>query len=172
MRQQTLPAAGDFPYRGATSSSPATGLLGARAARRLQGGEVLLLWGPLGAGKTCFVQGLCRALGVSEEVTIPSFTLAHRYAGRLVVHHLDFYRIAPDDDLTDVGVEAVIDEVEQGGAVLVVEWPLPLLPLLGSRLEMLALPGAAPEERLWYLRGVPDLPAIWRDLLAPEGNSC
>src|SRR6478609_2865132 len=60
----------------------------------LEGGEILLLSGPLGAGKTIFVKGICAALGIdSEDVTSPSFTLVNPYSGRLQLYHLDLYRL-------------------------------------------------------------------------------
>jgi len=170
--RQPIPAAAGFPRRLVTGSADQTLALGRRAARRLRGGEVLLLYGPLGAGKTCFVQGLCRGLGVGEEVTSPTFTLANRYTGRLVVHHLDFFRVGPDQSLTDIGVQAVLEEVEGGGAVLVVEWPGPLLPHVPVRLEWLALPGRGPQERIWHLRGIPALPPFWDDVLWTEDGPC
>jgi tRNA threonylcarbamoyladenosine biosynthesis protein TsaE len=172
MPGQAIPPAEHFTHHGRTGSPAATRRLGARAANRLQGGEILLLWGPLGAGKTCFVQGLCAELGVPDDVTSPSFNLLREYRGRLAVHHLDFYRLEPGADLVDVGVEAVLEAVEAGTAVLVVEWPEPLLPLLGPRLELLALPGASELERTWHLRALPVLPLAWNDLLAREEPSC
>ncbi len=161
-----LPDPADFGPALATGSPAETAALGARAASRLVGGETILLWGPLGAGKTLFTQGLCAALGVEEDVVSPTFTLANRYRGRLVVHHLDGYRLDDEADLHDVGIDAVLDEVESGAAVLVAEWPGPLLPWLARRLELLVLPGDAPDMRAWRLRGVPDLPAAWADLLS------
>jgi tRNA threonylcarbamoyladenosine biosynthesis protein TsaE len=168
MADQEHPAAAGFPYRCRAGSADATAALGRRAAGLLQGGEILLLWGPLGAGKTCFVRGLCRGLGIAAEVTSPTFTLAQRYEGRLVLHHLDFFRLGPQDDLGDVGVDAVLEEVADGAAALAVEWPRALLPLLSERLELLVLPGAGPDERIWHLRGVPETPAAWRRLLAED----
>jgi tRNA threonylcarbamoyladenosine biosynthesis protein TsaE len=172
MPDHVIPAASEFPVRNVTESAGATAALGAAAARLLQGGETLLLFGPLGAGKTCFVQGLCRELNVREDVISPSFTLANRYCGRLVVHHLDFYRIGPEDDLMDIGVDELLDEVSAGESVLVAEWPGRLVPLLPTRLEWLVLPGAGAEERIWHVRGVPTLPGAWRRLLVGEEWPC
>jgi tRNA threonylcarbamoyladenosine biosynthesis protein TsaE len=79
-----------------TSKSDAETLsLGARTGEHLKGGEILLLDGPLGAGKTIFVKGIASALGVEEEeVTSPSFTLVNLYNGRLKLYHLDLYRLS------------------------------------------------------------------------------
>lgn len=166
MELQPLPSAAEFAVSRRVDSPAATIGLGWRAGRDLlAGGEVVLLWGPLGAGKTLLVQAICRGLDITEDVTSPSFTLARRYAGRLVVHHLDFYRVPPNADLADIGVDAILTEVEQEGAVLLVEWPLPVLSLVPRRLELLALPGAGTDERTWHLRGVPALPPAWRSWL-------
>lgn len=163
-----LPDPAGFPLSGRTASPEATAALGARAAERLGGGETILLWGPLGAGKTLFVQGLCRGLDVHDEVVSPTFTLANRYEGRLVVHHLDCYRLGPDDDLHDVGLEGILDDVEAGSAVLLVEWPGPVLGWTRERLELLVTPDADERGRSWRLRGVPEVPAAWRGLLDGE----
>ncbi len=160
-----LPDATSFGSARETVSPHETHRLGGRAARLLVGGEVVLLWGPLGAGKTLFTQGLCAELGVKAEVTSPTFTIANRYEGRLIVHHLDFYRLDDGDDLHDVGIDAILDEVESGSAVLLAEWPAPLLPWLSSRLELMVTHGDGADSRLWRLRGVPDLPPRWLPLL-------
>ena len=96
--------------------------LGERVGARLAGGEVLLLDGPLGAGKTVFVKGLASALGAdTDEVTSPSFTLVNRYDdGRLVLYHIDLYRL-------DEGARAAhavdLDElIADEQAVIVIEW--------------------------------------------------
>lgn len=164
------PAGFDVSLR--TTSPEQTRHLAARVAAKLRGGEVLLLHGPLGGGKTCFVQGLCAALDVTEDVTSPTFTLINRYAGRLVVLHVDFYRIEDDANLADIGVEALLEEVEDGGAVLVAEWPRRLAPLVPSRLEFLVLPGDGPADRVWHLRGVPQLPPAWLALTTAEDAPC
>jgi tRNA threonylcarbamoyladenosine biosynthesis protein TsaE len=85
----------------------------------LSGGEVVLLSGELGAGKTAFVRGLARGLGADpEEVTSPSFVLLTEYRGRLVLHHADLYRLRGDGDEGEIG----LDELPGPGGVLAVEW--------------------------------------------------
>lgn len=163
--EHPLPSAGDFPLARAADGPDATLALAGRAADLLVGGETILLWGPLGVGKTLFVQGLCRGLGVDDpEVVSPTFTLVNTYRGRFVVHHLDLYRLTREDDLHDIGLEALLEEVESGAAVMVVEWPHPVVPWLGDRLELLAEHGDADDARLWRLRGVPEVPDPWRAL--------
>ena len=162
---QIIPAAADFAHCRDTASVAETWALGRAVAERLRGGEALLLYGPLGGGKTCFVQAICAALGVSDEVVSPTFTLVNRYTGALVVHHVDLYRIAPTDSLADIGIDDLLDEVYAGDAVLLAEWPEPLASLVPRRLEWLVLPGSEPDQRRWYLRGQPDLPPTWRELL-------
>jgi tRNA threonylcarbamoyladenosine biosynthesis protein TsaE len=83
------------------------------------GGEVVLLSGELGAGKTAFVRGLARGLGADpEEVASPTFVLLTAYPGRLVLHHADLYRLRGDGDEREVGLE----ELPGKGGVLAVEW--------------------------------------------------
>ena len=84
-----------------------------------RGGEVVLLSGELGAGKTAFVRGLARGLGADpEEVASPTFVLLTAYRGRLVLHHADLYRLRGDGDEREIGLE----ELPGPGAVLAVEW--------------------------------------------------
>jgi tRNA threonylcarbamoyladenosine biosynthesis protein TsaE len=92
--------------------------LGGSLAAVLRPGDVLLLVGELGAGKTCFVQGLARGLGVAEQVTSPTFILMREYHGRLPLYHLDAYRLEGAGDLFAIGAEEYLD----GEGVLVVEW--------------------------------------------------
>ncbi len=77
-----------------TSSSEQTETLAAELAATLAPGDVVLVEGELGAGKTTFVRGACRALGVDAHVTSPTFTIGQRYPGRVPVSHLDLYRVA------------------------------------------------------------------------------
>ncbi len=169
-----LPSPDTFPAGVRTVGPAATFALGERAAALLRGGEVLLLHGGLGAGKTCFVQGLCHGLGVTAEVVSPTFTLVNTYEGRLRVHHLDFYRIGSAADLPDIGVPDLLDDVEDGDAIVVAEWPGPLVSALGALpcLEFLATTGADPDSRCWRLRGRPEPAAAWRALFDGGEGAC
>ena len=101
-----------------SESAAETEALGARVAARLRPGDVVTVAGELGAGKTTFVRGACRALGVEEPVTSPTFTIGHRYAGRVAVSHLDLYRLAGVSAAEWGDLEPYFD-----GAVCFVEWP-------------------------------------------------
>jgi tRNA threonylcarbamoyladenosine biosynthesis protein TsaE len=104
------------------SSSPEeTFNYGHRIGSRLAGGEILLLSGPLGAGKTLLVKGLCAALGIDEEeVTSPSFTLVNPYAGRLQLYHIDLYRL---DEGASAAHAVDLDELlADERAVIAIEW--------------------------------------------------
>ncbi len=135
-------------------------------------GDAVLLHGPLGAGKTCLVQGLCVALGITDEVVSPTFTLVNRYRGAVNVDHLDFYRLTADDDLDDVGVDAILEELDDRRTLVLAEWPTLLVPLLPRYLELVGMPGDADSERIWYARGVPELPATAAALFPEANPSC
>lgn len=101
-----------------TSSEEATAAAGERLAERLQAGDVVLLYGDLGAGKTAFVRGLARGLGAAaDDVSSPTFTLVQEYHGRVTLHHVDLYRLEPAE-VGDLGLE----ELTSGDAVVAVEW--------------------------------------------------
>jgi tRNA threonylcarbamoyladenosine biosynthesis protein TsaE len=106
--------------RARTASEADTAAVAAALATRLRGGEVVLLSGELGAGKTAFVRGLARGLGLDpEEVSSPTFTLLTRYTGgRLALHHADLYRLRGDGDERELGLE----ELPGPEGVLAVEW--------------------------------------------------
>lgn len=116
------------------SSSPEeTFNYGHRIGSRLEGGEVLLLSGPLGAGKTLLVKGICAALGIDEEeVTSPSFTLVNPYDGRLQLYHIDLYRL---DEGASAAHAVDLDELlSDERAVIAIEWAERMLnyPLPGN----------------------------------------
>ena len=102
------------------SSAPEdTRRLAAELAREVRPRDVLLLTGDLGAGKTTFTKALCAALGVSETVTSPTFTLVHEYRGSsLTICHADLYRLERTGEFVDLGLV----DARNAGAVLVVEW--------------------------------------------------
>lgn len=102
------------------ASEAETIALGARIGRKLRAGAVVLLRGPLGAGKTTLARGLARGAGYRGRVSSPTFALAHVYRGkRLTVHHLDLYRLARGEHL-EVGIEELLEDPR---AAVVVEWP-------------------------------------------------
>jgi tRNA threonylcarbamoyladenosine biosynthesis protein TsaE len=100
-------------------SAAQTHRLGARLGELLQAGDVLLLEGDLGAGKTVFAQGVAAGLGIDDPVTSPTFTLIHEYEGRLPLYHVDLYRLAGDADAAAIGLE----EYLWGEGVTLIEWP-------------------------------------------------
>jgi tRNA threonylcarbamoyladenosine biosynthesis protein TsaE len=126
------------------SHGPAeTQAIGERLGARLGPGAVVACTGELGAGKTCFLQGLARGLGVTDPVTSPTFVLVNQYRGRLPVYHLDAYRTGSLSELVDLGLE----EMLHGDGVTVIEWADKLLPLLPARTIRVHLAGLGDEPR-------------------------
>ncbi|HEV7804522.1 MAG TPA: tRNA (adenosine(37)-N6)-threonylcarbamoyltransferase complex ATPase subunit type 1 TsaE [Solirubrobacteraceae bacterium] len=108
-----------MPTFSETSAPAETEAVAATLARRLKVGDIVLVSGDLGAGKTTFVRGACRALGVDGAVTSPSFTIAQRYEGNVAISHLDLYRLG---DLDDEDPSLLADELAPD-RVAFVEWP-------------------------------------------------
>ena len=106
-----------------TNSASQTKRVAKKLARLLRVGDVLLLSAQLGAGKTTFVQGLAQGLGIKEELSSPTFVLVQSLSGRLMLHHMDFYRLSKKDVLA-VGLS---DYFSEGGeidpGVVAIEWP-------------------------------------------------
>jgi tRNA threonylcarbamoyladenosine biosynthesis protein TsaE len=111
-----------------TSSVDETRTLAAALAALALPGDLLVLAGDLGAGKTAFAQGFGRGLDVTERITSPTFTLAQQYQGRLVVHHLDVYRLDQLREVADLGLSELLDD----GGVVLIEWGDAILPVLPS----------------------------------------
>ncbi len=101
-----------------TRSPDETRALAADLAARLQAGDVLALHGELGAGKTCFIQGIAQALQVDQPVSSPTYTLVNEYRGRLPLYHIDLYRLRTADDALNMG----LDEYLEGAGVTAIEW--------------------------------------------------
>lgn len=101
-----------------TDSAAATEALGVSMGLRVRDGVCFALVGSLGTGKSVLVRGICRGLGVEEEVLSPTFVLFEEYAGRLPVVHLDLYRLEHEREIEEIGV---FDRLGDGSVVLV-EW--------------------------------------------------
>ncbi len=101
----------------ASSSAAATQALAAAIAAALVDGDLLVMAGDLGAGKTCFTQGLGRGLEVEDRITSPTFTLAGRYEGQLTLNHLDVYRLDDVSETLDLDLPELLED-----GVTVIEW--------------------------------------------------
>ena len=101
-----------------TKNEAETEQAGAELARMLPDGAVVALYGDLGAGKTAFVRGMARGMGISARVSSPTFTIVNEYLGARELYHFDMYRLASSDELFDIGWE---DYLRRGG-VCAVEW--------------------------------------------------
>lgn len=151
-----------------TTSVDDTRALAAELAPLTVPGDLILLAGDLGAGKTAFVQGLARGLGVTEPVTSPAFVLARPYAGRVPLLHLDVYRLDYIQELHDLGVTELLDE----GGVTVIEWGDVVAPALPADfLEVRLTAGDDDDERQLVFRAVgprwPARTAALRRAVAP-----
>lgn len=128
-----------------TGSAAETEALGAQLAERLEPGDVVVISGEVGAGKTTLIRGACRALGIEGPITSPTFTIGHRYeGGRWPVAHLDLYRLA---DLE--GEEpALLDDYLAPDSVAFIEWPAVAEPqLAGYRIVPVRLAHAGGDSR-------------------------
>lgn len=101
-----------------THSAAETEAAGEALAKELQGGQVVALFGGMGMGKTAFVRGVARGLGLSAEVSSPTFAIVHDYGGTPPLVHFDMYRISGWEDLYTTGYYDYLDM----GAILIVEW--------------------------------------------------
>jgi tRNA threonylcarbamoyladenosine biosynthesis protein TsaE len=136
--------------RAVTRSTDETLELARAVGELLRPGDVVSLVGELGAGKTVFARGVARALGVTELVVSPTFTIVREYEGRVPLVHVDVYRIDAVQELHDLGFE----EVVRDDAVTIVEWGDMIDGLLpGDRLDVRLTPGAADDERVVEIEG-------------------
>jgi tRNA threonylcarbamoyladenosine biosynthesis protein TsaE len=127
----------------AAATPEATAAAGEALGRSLGPGDVVALYGELGAGKTCFVQGLVRGLGVESHATSPTFVLVNEYRGRLRVHHVDAYRTSSLAELIDLGL---LDLMGEDGVTLI-EWADRAEPLLPARTVRVRIEGLGDQPR-------------------------
>jgi len=128
-------------HRSATPED--TAALGEALARTLGPGDVVALYGELGSGKTCFVQGLVRGLGVTTVATSPTFVLVNEYRGRLPIHHVDVYRTGSLTELVDFGLLDMMG----GDGVTLLEWADRAEPLLPPRALKVRIEGVGDDPR-------------------------
>jgi len=137
--------------RAATKSVDDTRALAAGIAALAAPGDLIVLAGDLGTGKTAFAQGFARGLGVEEPVTSPAFILVRTYEGRLPLVHLDVYRLDYMQELVDLGIAEMLDE----GAVTLIEWGDAVAPALPPDfLEVRLEATGGPDDRLLSVRSV------------------
>jgi tRNA threonylcarbamoyladenosine biosynthesis protein TsaE len=121
-----------------THSFEETLRFGERLGRELQRGDVVALFGDLGAGKTALVKGIARGLGITQEVTSPTFTLVHEYTGgRLPLFHVDLYRLDSPEQALAIGIEEYLN----GPGATAIEWSEKiesLLPATAIRIRITA----------------------------------
>lgn len=115
------------PMQTSTTSVEETRAFAAAVAEVIEPGDVVVLGGDLGAGKTAFVQGFGRALGVTDQIVSPTFTIERLYQGRVQLHHLDVYRLDHVHEALDLGLSEALDD----GHVAVVEWGDAITAVLG-----------------------------------------
>ncbi len=124
-----------WPLAERTESAEETEAIGARVAASLAPGDLVLVSGELGAGKTTLIRGACRALGVTEPVTSPTFTIGQRYSGgRLPISHLDLFRLAPSaaGPAIDIEEPGLLEDYVDPAGVAFAEWPDAALALLAE----------------------------------------
>ena len=139
-------------------SAEATRELGVRLGRGARSGDVFALYGELGAGKTCLIQGIAAGLGVAGPVTSPTFVLVAEYQGRLPLYHVDLYRTGSLEEIRALGLE----ELLYGDGVTVLEWAEKAEALLPACTVRIRIHGLGDEPRDVELEGLS--PAAAEDL--------
>jgi tRNA threonylcarbamoyladenosine biosynthesis protein TsaE len=117
-------------------------LIGERVGAVLDAGDLVVLSGDLGAGKTVLAKGIARGLGVADQVVSPTFTIVREYRGRVPLKHLDVYRLDHLQEAIDIGLEEILD----GESVVLVEWGEGVLSLLPEDRLEIRLAQLPPEE--------------------------
>ncbi len=126
-----------------SNSAERTRMVGVKLGGLAAAGDVILLIGALGAGKTCLTQGIARGLGVDDYVVSPSFVLLREYQGRLPLYHVDFYRLEGIEEMAHLG----LDDYLYGDGLCVVEWADKGLDMLPSEHLLIEMHYLAPSKR-------------------------
>jgi tRNA threonylcarbamoyladenosine biosynthesis protein TsaE len=137
-----------------TSSSPEeTEAIGRRLARCLKPGMIIALKGTLGAGKTCLTKGIASGLGITENITSPTYTIISEYHGTIPLYHIDAYRLHSDDDFESTGA----GEYLGGQGVAIVEWPERIPASIPKDAVSIQVVITGPQNRTFRIEGI-DLP--------------
>jgi len=143
-----------------TNDTAETERVGVVLGERIARGACLCLTGPLGAGKTVLVRGLCRGLGARDAVTSPTFILMEAFAGRLPIVHIDLYRLEHEREVEDIGVFDMID----GETVVIAEWGERSPALLeAADIEIVIDPGEG-SSRTLHIHATPEFARVLGDL--------
>ena len=126
-----------------TASAEQTEAIGARIGAELGPGDVVLVSGEVGAGKTTLIRGACRALGVTGPVTSPTFTIGQRYRGRVPVSHLDLYRLGGLEEEDP----ALLEDYLRPDSVAFIEWPGAAEPVLDRVTRRISIRHAGGDRR-------------------------
>ena len=133
-----------------SKSTEDTENIGTKLAEKLQGTEVIALFGGLGMGKTAFTRGLSKALGVNDGVSSPTFALVNEYHGKFSIYHFDMYRVTSWDDLYSTGF---FDYLDNG--ILVIEWSENIEGALPEHhIRITIEKGETDDERIFMIEGV------------------
>lgn len=151
-----------FSFTVITRSPEETMSLAERLGMAAEAGTVLCLVGDLGAGKTLFTQGFAKGLGVTGEVTSPTFALMNQYRGRLPVTHFDLYRLEREDELDEIGF---YEYAEDGRGVVLIEWADKFPDAMPEDCICLRIErGAAEDERRLVFSAADDSSSLWKEL--------
>lgn len=139
-----------------TNSAEKTKKIGFLIGKALQAGDVVCLLGNLGAGKTVMVQGIAEGVGASRPAKSPTFALINQYEGRLLLFHLDLYRLQTPEELDDLGWEEFIGQPQVGGkaAATVIEWAEKILSFLPPQYLQVCISWGGEEKRVILLQGI------------------
>ena len=152
-----------------TNTSDQTTSLGRELGSRLGAGDVIALFGDLGAGKTTLTRGIAQGLGVEDDVHSPTFTLIHEHRGKTPLYHVDLYRLASEEEVEDLGIEEYI----YGGGLTVIEWADRMDAMLPPNRLDIELKMIGDTER--EMRVQTDSDKIWtaiKDLVEDAGGRC